>query len=90
MSRAEGGRQLGMTVLGDFVVSEGPQRVVENLARAGVTAISCNPTVTAAASEAGRFISASRRRWTQSPPVRSAALRQARFMGSQRAQLSTA
>mgnify|MGYP002623353525 CR=1 FL=1 len=47
---------LGITVLGDFIVSEGVQAVLENLQRTGATAVAINPTVTAAADEAtGKF-----------------------------------
>ena len=42
---------LGITVLGDFILSEGVANVVQNLQRAGATAVACNPTVTAAADE---------------------------------------
>ena len=42
---------LGITVLGDFILSEGVENVVQNLRRAGATAVACNPTVTAAADE---------------------------------------
>jgi hypothetical protein len=42
-------RFLGVTVLGDFLLSEGPQAVLENLLRIGVTAVATNPTVTAPA-----------------------------------------
>lgn len=45
-------RFLGITVLGDFILSEGVETVLENLHRAGVTAVACNPTVTAEADEA--------------------------------------
>ncbi|MCP3695288.1 MAG: hypothetical protein GY917_24025, partial [Planctomycetaceae bacterium] len=44
-------RVLGITVLGDFILSEGVEPVIRNLQRAGVTAVACNPTVTAAADE---------------------------------------
>ncbi|MFP6618748.1 MAG: hypothetical protein VB877_05330 [Pirellulaceae bacterium] len=44
-------RILGITVLGDFILSEGVEPVIRNLQRAGVTAVACNPTVTAAAEE---------------------------------------
>ncbi|MBT4867735.1 MAG: hypothetical protein HON53_21760, partial [Planctomycetaceae bacterium] len=44
-------RFLGITVLGDFILSEGVEAVVENLRRVGATAAACNPTVTAAAPE---------------------------------------
>ena len=39
-------RMLGITVLGDYIVSEGPQIVLENLLRIGATAVAINPTVT--------------------------------------------
>lgn len=42
---------LGVTVLADFVLSEGVQPIVDNLVRAGVTAVATNPTVTAPAPE---------------------------------------
>ena len=42
---------LGITVLGDFILSEGVENVLRNLQLAGVTAVACNPTVTAAADE---------------------------------------
>jgi hypothetical protein len=44
-------RILGVTVLADFVLSEGVQPIVDNLVRAGVTAVATNPTVTAPAPE---------------------------------------
>lgn len=44
-------RLLGITVLGDFLLSEGVSAVLENIHRAGATAVACNPTVTAAADE---------------------------------------
>ena len=44
-------RTLGITVLGDFILSEGVEPVIRNLQHAGVTAVACNPTVTAAADE---------------------------------------
>lgn len=44
-------RFLGITVLGDYIVSEGSETVLENLLRVGATAVACNPTVTAPASE---------------------------------------
>jgi hypothetical protein len=44
-------RFLGITVLGDFILSEGVEAVVENLRRVGATAAACNPTVTAPAPE---------------------------------------
>lgn len=44
-------RLLGITVLGDFVLSEGVDSVIANLKRIGATAVATNPTVTAAAEE---------------------------------------
>jgi hypothetical protein len=44
-------RFLGITVLGDFILSEGAENVLENLTRIGATAVACNPTVTAEADE---------------------------------------
>ena len=44
-------RFLGITVLGDFILSEGVESVFENLQRVGATAVACNPTVTAPAEE---------------------------------------
>lgn len=44
-------RFLGITVLGDFILSEGPEAVLENLHVVGATAVACNPTVTAPAAE---------------------------------------
>jgi hypothetical protein len=44
-------RFLGITVLGDFILSEGVEAVVKNLRRVGATAAACNPTVTAPAPE---------------------------------------
>lgn len=43
--------ELGITVLADFILSEGVEPVIENLVRVGATAVACNPTVTAAAAE---------------------------------------
>lgn len=45
------GRIVGVTVLGDFIVSEGVEPILDNLQRAGVTAVACNPTVTVPAAE---------------------------------------
>jgi hypothetical protein len=45
-------RFLGITVLSDFVLSEGIDAVLGNLERAGATAVACNPTVTAPGTEA--------------------------------------
>ena len=44
-------RFLGITVLGDFILSEGVEAVLENLHKIGTTAVACNPTVTAPAEE---------------------------------------
>jgi hypothetical protein len=44
-------RFLGITVLGDFILSEGAEAVLENLRRVGATAVACNPTVTVPAPE---------------------------------------
>lgn len=43
---------LGITVLGDYILSEGPDPIIENLLRIGATAVACNPTVTAPGDEA--------------------------------------
>ena len=50
-------RFLGITVLADFVLSEGMESVLENVIdRAGATAVACNPTVTTPTEEgAGSF-----------------------------------
>ena len=48
-SKAPGPRRLGMTVLGDFILSEGSAQVVDNLLQAGVTDVATNPTVSAPA-----------------------------------------
>ena len=40
-------KTFGITVLGDFIVSEGVTQVVRNLLRVGATAVATNPTVTA-------------------------------------------
>jgi len=46
-------RFLGVTVLSDFIQNEGVEPLLENLVRrAGVTAVACNPTVTAPADAA--------------------------------------
>jgi len=46
-------RFLGVTVLSDFIQNEGVDGLLENLVRrAGVTAVACNPTVTAPADAA--------------------------------------
>lgn len=42
---------LGITVLGDFILSEGPTAVVERLVSVGVNEVACNPTVTIEAPE---------------------------------------
>ncbi len=52
MTAAPSDRFLGITVLGDFLLSEGPDAVLENLLGVGATAVACNPTVTAEADEA--------------------------------------
>jgi hypothetical protein len=44
-------RLLGITVLGDFLLSEGIDAVLANLRRVGATAVATNPTVTAPAAE---------------------------------------
>ncbi|MFQ5732532.1 MAG: hypothetical protein ACE5KM_11350 [Planctomycetaceae bacterium] len=44
-------RFLGVTVLGDFILSEGVDDVLRNLRRIGATAVATNPTVTAPAAE---------------------------------------
>lgn len=44
-------RFLGITVLGDYILSEGVASVLENLKRVGATAVATNPTVTAPAEE---------------------------------------
>lgn len=43
---------LGITVLGDFILSEGTDAILENLQRVGATAVAVNPTVTAPGDEA--------------------------------------
>ncbi len=45
------GRFLGITVLGDYILSEGVEAVLANLQRVGATAVATNPTVTAPAEE---------------------------------------
>ena len=45
------GRFLGITVLGDYILSEGIEAVLANLERVGATAVATNPTVTAPADE---------------------------------------
>ena len=42
---------LGITVLGDYILSEGAESILRRLQRAGATAVACNPTVTAPAEE---------------------------------------
>lgn len=44
-------RTFGVTVLGDFIVSEGIEPILDRLQEAGVTAVACNPTVTTEAPE---------------------------------------
>ena len=39
-------RRTGITVLGDYLLSEGVEAVIANLLQAGVTDVACNPTVT--------------------------------------------
>lgn len=46
-----GQRFLGITVLGDYILSEGVEPVLENLKRIGATAVATNPTVTAPTDE---------------------------------------
>ncbi|RMG32393.1 MAG: hypothetical protein D6725_17670 [Planctomycetota bacterium] len=43
--------ELGVTVLGDFIVSEGPRAVLDRLQDCGVTHVTFNPTVTEPAAE---------------------------------------
>ncbi len=45
------GRYVGITVLGDFILSEGVDPVLDNVTAAGATAVALNPTVTAEAAE---------------------------------------
>ena len=40
---------LGITVLGDYILSEGIDSVLQNITRCGATAVACNPTVTSPA-----------------------------------------
>jgi len=42
---------LGITVLGDFILSEGVEPIIENLLRIGARAVAVNPTVTAPGDE---------------------------------------
>lgn len=51
MSTQDKQRFLGITVLGDYILCEGPQAVLDNVCRAGADAVACNPTVTAPAAE---------------------------------------
>ena len=44
-------RFLGITVLGDFILNEGGDGVLDNLEKCGATAVACNPTVTAPCDE---------------------------------------
>jgi len=44
-------RYVGITVLGDFILSEGVAPVLDNVTAAGATAVALNPTVTAEAAE---------------------------------------
>ncbi|MDP6701099.1 MAG: hypothetical protein QGH25_15735, partial [Candidatus Latescibacteria bacterium] len=44
-------RFLGITVLGDFILNEGVDGVLDNLEKCGATAVACNPTVTAPCDE---------------------------------------
>ena len=44
-------RFVGITVLGDFILSEGVQSVLENLVAVGAAAVAVNPTVTAETTE---------------------------------------
>jgi len=56
MGQATNNRVLGVTVLADFILSEGIDEIIENLQRIGATAVACNPTVTApAAAGTGTF-----------------------------------
>lgn len=51
MSESATSREFGITALGDFILSEGVDAVVERLVEAGVSAVACNPTVTAPSAE---------------------------------------
>ena len=51
MNQEQNARTLGVTVVGDFIVSEGVEPILDNLQRAGVTAVACTPTVAAPAAE---------------------------------------
>ena len=44
-------RYVGITVLGDFILSEGGEPVLDNVTAAGATAVALNPTVTAESAE---------------------------------------
>ncbi len=44
-------RYVGITVLGDFILSEGVDAVLDNVSGAGASAVALNPTVTAEAAE---------------------------------------
>ena len=44
-------RYVGITVLGDFILSEGVEPVLDNVTAAGATAVALNPTVTAESAE---------------------------------------
>ena len=44
-------RYVGITVLGDFILSEGVAPVLDNVTAAGATAVALNPTVTAESAE---------------------------------------
>ena len=44
-------KTVGVTVLGDFILSEGIGPILENLVASGCTAVAVNPTVTAEAPE---------------------------------------
>ncbi len=46
-------RLLGFTVFCDFIQSEGIDPVLDNLERAGATAVAINPTVTEPSDDAG-------------------------------------
>ena len=45
---------LGITVLGDFIVSEGIESIVDNLLHVGASAVAVNPTVTCEADQESR------------------------------------
>jgi len=51
VSEERSSRSLGITVLGDFILSEGVENVLRNLHRVGASAVATNPTVTAPAAE---------------------------------------